>query len=1127
MDAKAPDSVQLEQLLQDSAWVRRLALALVGNAAAADDAAQDAWVAALHQVQQGRAISRGWWAVVLRNRLSLDRRSEERLRARESVAARSEQLPDVADTVERLEQQQVLLRAVSELQEPYRTTIRLRWLEGMSPAEIAARQGAPVRTVHTRLNRGLALLRRRLGKPGQPPWYSSALVALLRRAPPAASGLLTLMKTKTKLASIAALASLAFLAWLATRPTSPVETGTLATSAVLEGNGELDGGEPGAAGALTSGDREALGEVDVAAPDPLQAARAVLRGVVVDVESRPIAGAIVAVRRGGPGPARFTSRTMSAPASVAEARSDPEAKYAISDALGTFEIANAPEGHASLSIRAPGFTGHDQFALAVPAEGRDLGALTLLAGISLAGRVVDLDGRPVTGAKLLARGAVDTTRKSYPATWMEVGESDALGRFAVGELAPGPSELVAQHVDHVEASITGMCDSGASSGIELRLARAYAISGVVRGASPVAGRLKVRARFASNETRPSNVTTLTREAELESDGTFTLRGLAGEDSEWSLSVLNADHVGPTEPQLCGAVRAKSGATGVVLQLVSLSSFEVRVVDANSQQALDGVGMSVGMSHGYFATVELVRTPDGGSRFELPVVDSAKFMNLTVRAPGYHSALLLRSVAKSGDRQDFGTVQMKRIPCARVRVSDALTAAPIAGASVEAKPVGMTFELGPTPVRDGPPVEDRQGPWTAITNEQGEAVVNCRPKLPTAIFVKADGFAPQLVSLEETEVVDERNVEVALSRGVSVDVRVLSGTGHSSGVLVRLEAVRSNQHAIAAIGMHEIEVASRSDGVARFEHVAPGEYRVSAHVPSMHWQLRGGTQFKVDNTDARVELRLPPATELHGTLTASGVPLVGASIQGVVRQETGERGRTIESASAGATRSDSEGRFSLRDLEPGDCELEILHPRIALPVRWKPRLVEGKNEARHELGTCSLRGVAVDPDNRPIPNLELVIAVPSGKAPTFLITPPAEVRTTTDSEGAFAFEDLPPGIALNIAPRGGRHLPLGDSIVLAPGEAREDCVLSFRLAGSMRVVLDVPAGTKIAHRMTARKGDVELARLFMQANEATFDGLEPGTWSFTLRVILGEAALVGPVDVVVEPGQVHELRLVVP
>jgi hypothetical protein len=60
------------------------------------------------------------------------------------------------------ELEQLAVRALLALEEPHREALLLRYLRGLEPAEIAARQGVPASTVRTRIARGLELVRTRL-----------------------------------------------------------------------------------------------------------------------------------------------------------------------------------------------------------------------------------------------------------------------------------------------------------------------------------------------------------------------------------------------------------------------------------------------------------------------------------------------------------------------------------------------------------------------------------------------------------------------------------------------------------------------------------------------------------------------------------------------------------------------------------------------------------------------------------------------------------------------------------------------------------------------------------------------------------------------------------------------------
>jgi RNA polymerase sigma-70 factor (ECF subfamily) len=158
-----PMDPALDALLRESGWLTRLARALSADPHRAEEAVQETLVAALEHPGTPRRSLRGWLRAVLRSKLVQQGRADARRARREQESAAARPGPGPGDTLERLELQEVVARAVRALDEPYRSTLVARYLDELAPAAIARRDGVPVRTVHTRLVRGLARLRERLG----------------------------------------------------------------------------------------------------------------------------------------------------------------------------------------------------------------------------------------------------------------------------------------------------------------------------------------------------------------------------------------------------------------------------------------------------------------------------------------------------------------------------------------------------------------------------------------------------------------------------------------------------------------------------------------------------------------------------------------------------------------------------------------------------------------------------------------------------------------------------------------------------------------------------------------------------------------------------------------------------
>ncbi len=151
----------IDELQAHASFAKGLARSLLHDDQAADDVVQDAFMVALEHPPERHP--RAWLATVTR-RLSLNRlRSTKRRAAREDAVAASRPTGEVApDLAEHRETVRSVMDAVLALAAPYQSVVLLRFYEGLTPTEIAARLGQPAATVRTRLKRALEQLRGRL-----------------------------------------------------------------------------------------------------------------------------------------------------------------------------------------------------------------------------------------------------------------------------------------------------------------------------------------------------------------------------------------------------------------------------------------------------------------------------------------------------------------------------------------------------------------------------------------------------------------------------------------------------------------------------------------------------------------------------------------------------------------------------------------------------------------------------------------------------------------------------------------------------------------------------------------------------------------------------------------------------
>lgn len=210
-----PSLIDGGELLANVAWVRRLARALVRDADAAADLAQETLRVALGAKPAAPPTGprlRAWLARIAR-RLAIDQaRSASRRERRETVAAdearRSATMPTTLDVVERSERMRRVVDAVMALDEPSRTTVLLRYLDDLPTRVIAQRMAASEELVRKRIERALRRLRERLDAEfgsGTRRWACALLVV-----PPAAG---VFASAKLAAAVATAVVCVAAIAW--------------------------------------------------------------------------------------------------------------------------------------------------------------------------------------------------------------------------------------------------------------------------------------------------------------------------------------------------------------------------------------------------------------------------------------------------------------------------------------------------------------------------------------------------------------------------------------------------------------------------------------------------------------------------------------------------------------------------------------------------------------------------------------------------------------------------------------------------------------------------------------------------------------------------------------------------
>jgi RNA polymerase sigma factor (sigma-70 family) len=576
MGGMAESAPTADDLLAHTEWLTRLARALVGDAAAGD-VVQATYEVALAKPPKREGPLRPWLGGVARNVARMATRGRmRRERREEATAVVATDVPSPEELVARVQMQQKVGRLVLELAEPLRSTLLLRFFEGMTAAEIARAQGVPAATVRSRIKDALDRIRATLDAEhanNRRAW--AGLLAPLPAAMPKGAAALAgglLVKTSVKVLLVVLVAAVLVVGtriagmWGggSSKPQPPVAQPTAPA-------------KPAPAPIAPTASATPRELPTIHDDDPKGTLR--LEGQVIDEKDAPVAHALVAIDANPPivvetgadggfvfeglirrdyrieatagdryaGPARLrlgdkpepvtlrlrkggavevviTERQSGAPIKGAEVELRSTLTWkATTSADGIAQLRGVGASWAPLAVRAKGFAPTAMMINTTGnADATERVALSLSRGAAISGRVVDEAKKPIAGARVVATNASEPLPVVDPRRDGVVAGAD--GSFSIPTVSAGTWRITATAGDHAPVTSVPLTVDGEHSrtGVELVMTAGAVVRGTVTDATgkpvPAADVRVVAQGFVPWRPR--------RQAFTDGDGKFAITGLA-------------------------------------------------------------------------------------------------------------------------------------------------------------------------------------------------------------------------------------------------------------------------------------------------------------------------------------------------------------------------------------------------------------------------------------------------------------------------------------------------------------------------------------------------------------------------------------------------------------------------
>jgi len=913
-----PGHAQGDELLRHAAWIRRLARGLVRHAASAEDLVQDAWVAALKGPAPGGRALRPWLGTVVRNAARQGFRARGRRAQREAEARGPEPLASPAELAERLETERRLTDELARLEEPYRSTLMLRYYDGLEPSEIARRLGLPAGSVRWRVKRGLELLRERLDQRfGERAHWCALVLPLAGTRELAAAG-----------AAAGALATASAIPGvLAMNALSKVGVGVAAVLALAVTLG-VAGVLPESVWPFRREAPEALAarpyvpppEPEMREEEAAPAARTIApEAVHAEQPAPPVAQSLpptlVAARVVDAAGSAFAGARLRALDTGVSARSAPDGQVQL-------ELSAAGEAyHATFELSARGYASLGVEAVVTPHERVHVGTLALHPGGAVSGRVIDSEGQPLAGALIRAgeaevpRRVLEARRLSPESPGVPSATTRPDGSFTLEGLAAGYVRIWASAAGYL-GSYSAPVEVHAGEeryGLELTLERIPPTNSIIVLVVDPSGAPVPLAPLEFRHQSRTTGTTVAGQREADAAGRHVfvvpddaLLWITAEDPGRRLGPASADAV-------------RTGTQPLVLRLSAAAQFALKVRGASGDpvECFGFALLSPDESFEYESRARAPR-PEGALSLRLPAGD---FL-VRVDAPGYELAQVgpFAPLALGGED---AAVEVALAPVPGIRGRVFAGGGPVAGARVrlhELVDPGVVYEKNGFLSAWKDETTDE-----VESDEEGRFVLTVRKAGEYAARAEKDGLAPAVGdAIAVGPGLAAADVELHLTEGGAIEGRVVTARGADpAGTIVGLSRGDGYDRTLR-VG---------PDGTFRFERLTPGPWRLLALAEEI---LPGRTSITTSNGRGDQAADLDWTCTVYAGETCSFDLVLGDAEACVLRGRL-----AIDGAPPGRwqawlvpegtffaqdpphrTALDADGRFRLAVAEPGGYQLVL-------------------------------------------------------------------------------------------------------------------------------------------------------------------------------------------------------------